>query len=101
MTKQILLICADRRRAVRTQVALLQRGCMVELAGTFRRGLAVIQHRPPTAIVIDEALPDLDRTQLAGVLREKPETATLPVVMLALGESADNPLYPRFDVALS
>src|SRR2546423_12540819 len=67
MTRQVLLICADHRRAARIQVALLRYGCMVEVASTFRRGLAVIQYRPPTAIVLDQALPGLDHDQLARV----------------------------------
>ena len=92
MPKRILLICANQRQAVHAQVALLRCGCMVEVASTFRRGLAVIQHRPPTAVVVDEALPDLDSAQLARTLKVNGATAMPPVVMLALHESRTAPL---------
>ena len=82
------MICADHRRAACIQLALLRYGQMVEVASTFRRGLAVIQHRPPTAIVIDQALPGLDQDQLTRVLAAKPETAELAVVMLPAHELA-------------
>lgn len=86
MTKRILLICANQRLALQIQVALLRYELTVEVAGSFRRGLAVIQHRPPMAIVIDEAIPALDTAQLADVLKVAPATATLPVVMLTWHE---------------
>lgn len=88
MAKQVLLICADPRQAARVQVALLRYGYMVEVASTFRRGLAVIKHRPPTAIMIDETLPDLDSNLLAEVLAASPASAELAVVMLPLHKSA-------------
>jgi DNA-binding response OmpR family regulator len=88
MAKHILLISADQRQATRVQVALLRYGCMVEIAGTFRRGLAVIEHRPPAAIVIDETLPDLDSHLLARVLEVSAACAGPAVVMLPLHTSA-------------
>ena len=88
MAKRILLICADQRQATRVQVALLRYGYMVEIAGTFRRGLAVIEHRPPMAIVIDETLPGLDKRLLAQALAAGPAQARLAVVMLPLHKSA-------------
>jgi DNA-binding response OmpR family regulator len=88
MFEQILLICADQRQAARVQVALLRYGCMVEIAGTFRRGLSVIEHSPPTAIVIDESLPDFDSRLLAQVLATSPACAGVEVLMLPLHRSA-------------
>ena len=82
--KQVLLLCADQRRAARVQVALLRYGCMVEVAGTFRRGLTIIQHRPPTAIVIDESLPGLDNRLLAQVLAANSASSRPAVVILPL-----------------
>jgi DNA-binding response OmpR family regulator len=88
MAKRILLICAAQRQATRVQVALLRYGYMVEIAGTFRRGLAVIEHRPPTAILIDETLPNLDNRLLAQALAAGTAQARPAVVMLALHKSA-------------
>jgi DNA-binding response OmpR family regulator len=88
MTLQVLLICADQRRATRVQVALLRYGYMVEVAGTFRRGLAIIEHRPPTAIVIDESLPGLDDRLLAQVLAAKSASSRPAVVILPLDTCA-------------
>src|SRR5262245_7460890 len=88
MTRQVLLICANQHQAARVQVSLLRYGCMVEVAGTFRRGLAVIKHRPPRAIVLDATLPDLDSHLLAQALAASPACAGLTVVTLPLHKSA-------------
>jgi len=88
MTRQVLLICANPRQAARVQVALLRYGRIVEVASTFRRGLAVIRHRPPTLIVVDEALPDLDKSQLAQALAASSARAMPTVVILPLQKLA-------------
>ena len=73
----------------RFQVALLRFGLTVEVASTFRRGLAVSLHRPPFAILLDEALPDLDATQLHDRLEANHATAAIPIVKLAQGDATD------------
>jgi DNA-binding response OmpR family regulator len=93
MNTRILLISANQRQALRVQVALLRYGLTVEIAGTFRRGIAVAQHRPPKAIVLDEAIPEIDCAQLAEVLKDAPATVEIPVIVLALyGETTVAPL---------
>jgi len=89
VTKRILLISANHHQASHIQVALLRFGLTVEVASTFRRGLAVSQHRPPLAIVLDGALPDLDATQLHDRLKANHLTAAIPIVMLAQGDATD------------
>jgi DNA-binding response OmpR family regulator len=79
----ILLISANERLALRLQIALLRRDIMSEVASTFRRGLAIIQARPPAAIVLDGAIPELDDARLASLTAPAGSPATIPVLVLA------------------
>ncbi len=86
MDRRILLISANERQSARLQVALLHYGLMVEVAGTPRRGLSVAQHRPPAAIVLDEAIPEPDRSEIRHTLKADSLTARIPLVMLGRGD---------------
>jgi len=57
---------------------------MVEIASTFRRGLVIAACRPPTAIILDATIPDLDATVLADMLRAT--GASTPVLILSQGD---------------
>jgi CheY-like chemotaxis protein len=93
MTQRILLVCAQTRAALRVQVALLRHGLMVESVRTFRRGLAILQHRPPDAIVLDTAIPDLDGMQLAAIVKAPSPAFRIPVVLMERGAPAvESPL---------
>lgn len=95
MIKRILLISADQRQALRAQLELVRNGLTVEIASSFRRGLAVACNRPLAAIVLDETLPGLDRPQLDQVLRAQPYASAIPVVTLTPTDAAEAPLLER------
>src|SRR5262245_66606324 len=83
MRKHILLICANESLALRIQIELLRHGAMVEIASTFRRGLAIAACRPPTAIILDAAIPNLDYLQLAGLAKGAGTEISIHVLILA------------------
>jgi PleD family two-component response regulator len=80
--KRILLICAHPQRSVQVQIELLRHGLMVEIACTIRRGFSVVQHRPPDAIVIDDAIRDQGDTSFCDMIRTAARAAHVPVISL-------------------
>lgn len=85
----ILLISANERLALRLQIALLHRNIMSEVASTFRRGLAIAEARPPAAIVLDGAIPELDGARLASVTAALSSPTPIPVLVLAPNGQAE------------
>lgn len=85
----ILLISANERLALRLQIALLRRNITSEVASTFRRGLAVAEARPPAAIVLDGAIPELDGARLATATTPASSPAPIPVLVLAPNRQAE------------
>lgn len=49
----LIVVTPYPRLALYTQRVLLATGHAVEVAGTLRRGLAILQHRPPDGVVLD------------------------------------------------
>jgi len=88
MAKQILLISSRQRQALRVQVALLRRGIMVEIARTFRRGLAIVQYRPPDAIVLETAVSHPERTRPEEIVDAAALGSGIPVVLLEQSDPA-------------
>lgn len=84
MSKRILLISPNQHRSLPTQIALLRSGLMVEMTDKLRRAVAIVRNRPPSAIVIDGYASEQDGDAVADVLKESPETAQLPIIVLPL-----------------
>lgn len=83
MSKRILLISPNQHRSLPTQIALLRSGLMVEMTDKLRRALAIVRNRPPSAIVIDGYASGPDGDRVADMLKESPETAQLPIIVLS------------------
>ena len=86
--KRILLICAHPQRSLQIQIELLRHGLMVEVASTIRRGLSVVQHRPPDAVVIDDAIRDQDDTSFCDMVRIAAQAWPVPVISLPRHDKA-------------
>lgn len=51
----LVIITARPGLALRTQLALLSISERVEVVATLRRGLSILRHRPPDAVLLDRA----------------------------------------------
>ena len=82
MEQKILVIEdePDIRELVRYN--LEQEGFRVVEAGDGEQGLELVRKEKPALLVLDLMLPGIDGVQLCRTLREQPETADLPLVML-------------------
>lgn len=65
-------------------------GFRVSTASTGDEGLAVIAEDPPDVVVLDWMLPHVSGIEVCRRLRARPETRSMPVIMLsARGEESD------------
>ena len=83
MNKKILVVEDDPSAARLVGYALEQEGYRVITASDGLEGLTKAQNEHPDLIVLDVMLPGLDGYDICQQLRQKPETAELPILMLS------------------
>jgi CheY-like chemotaxis protein len=83
MAKTVLVIDDDRdiREVAKTSLELVG-GFTVIVAESGLRGVEVAQETRPDAIILDLMMPDYDGQQTLAQLKDAPETAHIPVIML-------------------
>src|SRR5512146_3534660 len=83
MPKTLLVIDDDRdiREVAKTSLELVG-GFTVIVAESGPCGVAVAQEARPDAIILDLMMPDVDGQQTLAQLKQVPETARIPVIML-------------------
>ena len=91
MTKKILVIEDDRSVARLTEYTLKQEGYDVTTVSDGIEGLGKAIAERPDLIILGAILPGLDGYEICHRLRQKPETATLPILMT----SASTKPYPQ------
>ena len=108
MAKTVLVIDDDRdiREVARTSLELVG-GFTVIVAESGLRGMALAQQARPDAIILDLMMPDFDGQQTLAQLKQVPEIAHIPVIMLTakvqasklelLGKGAAGVLVKPFD----
>jgi CheY-like chemotaxis protein len=62
---------------------LEEHGFKVESATNGREALEVLTHTLPALIVTDLQMPQMDGSELITELKARPETATIPIVVVA------------------
>src|SRR5712691_9166648 len=69
---------------------LAREGFEVRTAGTGLQGLREVKAKHPDLVVLDLMLPELNGLEVCRRLRQDPDTASIPVIMLtAKGDEAD------------
>ena len=68
---------------------LSRAGCDVRTAGTGRDALAAIARTRPDLLILDLMLPDIDGFGVCEILRHRPATATIPIIILSAWSSPD------------
>ena len=83
MSKRILIIEDDRSAARLAQYTLQQAGYDVILAYDGFEGLSKVINQTPDLVILDIMLPGIDGYEVCHRLRERAETAVLPVLMMS------------------
>ena len=90
-----VLVVEDEADVANLVKHALERGgdAQVEIAATATSALDFVANAPPDLVVLDLNLPGLDGTEVCRLLRARPATATLPIIMLtARTDEADRVL---------
>ncbi|MGH0033007.1 MAG: response regulator [Myxococcota bacterium] len=82
MAERILVVDDEPDLLELVRVNLRQAGYEVETAETGREALASLRRGAPELMVLDLMLPDLSGTEVCRQVRQDPELAGLPVIML-------------------
>jgi two-component system KDP operon response regulator KdpE len=88
-TPQPRILLVDDEVSIQRAVGplLRARGYQVDIAGTAAEALALFAERPPTLIVLDLGLPDLEGTEVCRRVRA---TSAVPIIVLsARGSESD------------
>ena len=90
MPRTFLVIDDDRdiRQVAKTSLELVC-GFQVLVADSGQRGLTSAREAKPDAIILDLMMPDLDGRKTLALLKQAPETAAIPVIILTAKVQAD------------
>ena len=79
-----VLVVEDEADIARLIKHTLERGeqATVDIAATGEAALRAVAEAPPDLVILDLNLPTLDGTEVCRLLRARPATATLPIIML-------------------
>lgn len=83
---RVLVVDADARSLELLAVALLDSGFTVRTAASAAEALAEARKRPPSLVLSDIAMPEMDGFQLCAAFRGDPGLGGVPVVLLAGGQ---------------
>jgi DNA-binding response OmpR family regulator len=83
LRKRILIIEDDEDIVLSLKYNLEKEGgYVVATAGDGETGLKMISQRPPHLVILDLNLPGIDGLSICRSIREKPESAGVPIMML-------------------
>lgn len=87
---RILLVEDERDLLELLKYNLDREGYGVSTAETGEDGLKLVRNQPPDLILLDLMLPSMDGLEVCRSLKARPDTASIPVIMLtAKGEESD------------
>jgi putative two-component system response regulator len=88
--KATILVVDDTPENLRLVSALLKDEYKVKVATHGRQALELAGQSPPTLILLDVMMPEMDGYTVCAELKRRPETAAIPVIFLtALTETED------------
>ena len=90
MNKKILVIDDNPGSMRLTGYTLEKKGYQIITASDGLEGLRKAREEHPDLIILDVMLPGLDGYEVCHQLRQKPETATLPILMISAKAHQDD-----------
>ena len=96
--KRILVVDDEPDFASIVQGNLEKEGFDVEVAYDGVEGLEKVRQNPPDAIVLDVMMPEKDGYELCAELKQDPETASIPIILLtAVASRVTSTRYSHYD----
>jgi two-component system phosphate regulon response regulator PhoB len=89
MVERHYLLIVEDEMAIREMlsITLLKAGFAIEEAATVSQARTLIAHRPPSLILLDLMLPDMNGVDFARHLKQHPRTQQIPIIMLTAKSS--------------
>ena len=84
-----LLIAEDDRELAETMREVLEEDFAVDVAVNGSEAVALAHEEHPDVVVMDARMPKMDGFEACRALREDPETADLPIIMVTAGSEPD------------
>ncbi|MCB0084016.1 MAG: response regulator, partial [Caldilineaceae bacterium] len=82
MTKRILVVEDEQMIATLINRILSKQGYTIQVTNNGAEALRLIEEFAPHLVVLDISLPGMDGYQICRYLRNNPETASLPIIMV-------------------
>ena len=96
--KRILVVDDEPDFASIVQGNLEKEGFDVAVAYDGVEGLEKVRQNPPDAIVLDVMMPEKDGYELCAELKQDPETASIPIILLtAVASRVTSTRYSHYD----
>ena len=96
--KRILVVDDEPDFASIVQGNLEKEGFDVEVAYDGVEGLEKVRQNPPDAIVLDVMMPEKDGYELCAEIKQDPETANIPIILLtAVASRVTSTRYSHYD----
>jgi len=80
---RVLVVDSNPRSLELLAAALLDSGFNVRTASSLAEALDEARRRPPTLVLSDAEMPNLNGLDLCAALRQVPELAAIPIVLLS------------------
>ena len=85
-----LLIAEDDRDLAETMREVLEEDFAVDVAENGSEAVACAQDRHPDVVVMDARMPKMNGLDACRALRDNPETADLPIIVVTAGREPDS-----------
>ncbi|WP_028239826.1 EAL domain-containing protein [Stutzerimonas azotifigens] len=107
-TADILIVEDSPTQALELQYLLEAAGCRVRVATNGIEALALVAEQPPTVVISDIVMPEMDGYTLCRHLKNDPKTASIPLILVThlsdardvvhgLASGADNFIVKPYD----
>ncbi len=93
----VLVVDDDRDTLNLLRTALRAQGLQVRTATRGERALRVVQEHPPALIMLDLHLPGMDGYQVLKALKQNPDTASIPVVVMTGFANPEDGVPPELE----
>lgn len=80
---KVLIVDDDQAMVSIWEMSLKSEGIEVITAGTGRQGLDLVKSQHPNLILLDQIIPDMLGNDVLTALKDDPETASIPVMVIS------------------